>query len=62
MDTSIRPSRSVFAAAMIGFGVLGLIYGNAASLWESIPKDLPGRSLVIYLCAIIADHRSMSRA
>ena len=54
MDTSIRASRAVFAAAMIGFGVLSLIYGNAASPWEPIPKDLPGRSLVIHLCAIIA--------
>jgi uncharacterized membrane protein len=53
MDPSIRPSRAVFAAAMIGFGILGLIYGNAAALWELIPKDLPGRSLVIYLCAVI---------
>jgi len=53
MDTPIPPSRAVFAAAMIGFGILGLIYGNAASLWEPIPKDLPGRPLVIYVCAII---------
>jgi len=53
MDMSIRPSRAVFAAAMIGLGVLGLIYGNAALIWEPIPKALPGRPVIIYFCAVI---------
>jgi uncharacterized membrane protein len=53
MDTSIRPSRAVFAAAVIGLGIIGVIYGNHASLWEGIPKSLPGRPLVIYLCSVI---------
>ena len=53
MDMSIRPSRAVFAAAIIGLGIIGLIYGNTAVLWEGMPKSLPGRPLVIYLCAVI---------
>src|SRR5262245_58240751 len=53
MDTSIQPSRIAFAAALIGLGVLGLIYGNAASIWNPIPQGLPGRSAVIDLCAVI---------
>src|SRR5215831_17557917 len=50
---SIRPSQAVFAAAMVGFGITGLIYGNAAVIWEPIPKSLPGRPVIIYLCALI---------
>ncbi|HVH83164.1 MAG TPA: hypothetical protein VM713_02500 [Steroidobacteraceae bacterium] len=54
MDTRLRPSRAAFAAALIGLGILGLIYGNSSEIWESIPRSLPGRSLVIYLCSLIA--------
>lgn len=50
---SMRASRAVFAAVLIGFGVLGLIYGNAAAIWEPIPKSLPARPVIIYLCAVV---------
>lgn len=50
----IRPSRAAFAAALVGLGVLGLIYGNSCEVWESIPKSLPGRPVVMYLCAVVA--------
>jgi uncharacterized membrane protein len=53
MGMSIRPSRAVFATAMIGLGALGLIHGNSASIWEPIPRSLPGRPVIIYLCAVI---------
>jgi uncharacterized membrane protein len=51
---SIRPSRAVFAFVMIGLGVLGLIYGNSSLIWEPIPKALPGRLVIVYLCAVVA--------
>jgi uncharacterized membrane protein len=53
MGTSIRPSRAVFAVVMIGLGVIGLIYGNSALIWEPIPKTLPGRPVIIYVCSVI---------
>jgi len=53
MFMSIRPSHAGFAAAMIGLGVLGLVYGNSALIWEPIPKSLPGRVVIIYLCSLI---------
>jgi uncharacterized membrane protein len=53
MGTSIRASHAVFAAVMIGLGIMGLIYGNSAEIWEPIPKSLPGRPAMIYLCAVI---------
>ncbi len=53
METSTQPSRVAFAAALIGLGILTLAYGNLASIWAPIPKALPGRTAVIYLCGII---------
>jgi uncharacterized membrane protein len=38
---------------MIGPGVIGLIYGNSALIWEPIPKTLPGRPVIIYVCSVI---------
>jgi len=53
MEMSMRPSRAIFAVAMIGLGILGLIYGNSSLIWETIPKALPARPVVMYLCALI---------
>lgn len=44
----------VFAVTMIGLGVLGLIKHDFASIWLPVPKSLPGREILIYLCAFIS--------
>lgn len=46
-------SRIVFAATLIGLGVLGLITGQFAPIWSGVPRTLPGREIVIYLCALV---------
>ena len=49
-----RPSRASFAASMIGLGVTGLVNGDFALSWQHIPlHDLPGRTFIAYLCALI---------
>jgi uncharacterized membrane protein len=53
MGIPINPSRAVFAAALLGLGILGLVYGNSSELWAPIPKSLPGREAIIYLCSAI---------
>lgn len=53
MAGPIRPSRAAFAAALTGLGVLSLLYGNASEVWEAIPKSLPGRAVMAYLCGAI---------
>ena len=38
---------------MIGMGVLALVYGNSALIWEPIPKALPGRPVIMFLCGVV---------
>lgn len=54
MDKSIRLSRALFAAAFIGLGIVGLISGDFALVWQRIPiADLPYRGFFAYLTAAI---------
>ncbi|HEY4143526.1 hypothetical protein [Pinirhizobacter sp.] len=50
----IRPARIAFALSLIGLGLLGLIHGDFALVWQRIPiEHLPGRTFIAYLCAIV---------
>lgn len=45
---------AVFAATMIGLGVMGLIQGDFTPMWAGVPKSVPAREALPYLCAIIS--------
>jgi uncharacterized membrane protein len=44
---------AVFAVTLIVLGLMGFVSGDFAPIWDSIPKGLPGRQALIYLCSFI---------
>ncbi len=44
---------AVFAATLVVLGILGLVQGDLAPAWQAIPKYLPAREVIAYLCATV---------
>jgi hypothetical protein len=53
----MQPTRvgiTVFAAALIGLGILGLIHGDFALVWQPVPRWVPARELIAYACGLVS--------
>jgi uncharacterized membrane protein len=45
---------AAFAALMIGIGIQGLIRGEFTAVWQPVPKSVPAREGLAYLCALLS--------
>lgn len=53
-DRRASAAQLFFAASMIALGIIGLVYGDFALVWQRIPiEHLPGRTLFAYATAAL---------
>ena len=50
---SQQAARTAFATGMISLGVVGLVFGDFAQVWSSVPAWVPGRQLLAYASALV---------
>ena len=53
MIRSQQPALALFAVGMIGLGILAVVYGDFAMVWQPVPQWLPGRTILAYASGII---------
>lgn len=44
----------IFAVTMMALGIMGPINGDFTVIWQPVPKGLPGREALVYVCALIS--------
>ncbi len=45
---------AVFAVTMVALGIMGLIKGEFTPTWAGVPRAVPAREVLAYLCAFIS--------
>jgi len=53
MTRNQQPALTAFAIGMVGLGVLALIYGDFAMVWQPVPAWVPGRTALAYASGVI---------
>jgi uncharacterized membrane protein len=53
MTREQQPALTLFAVGMIGLGMLGLIYGDFALVWQPVAAWVPGRAALAYCAAVV---------
>ncbi|MEZ2346805.1 DoxX family protein [Terriglobus sp. RCC_193] len=53
MNRQLQPALTAFAVGLIGLGVLALIHGDFALVWQPVPVSLPGRSVLAYASGLL---------
>src|SRR4051812_23336405 len=53
MTRSQQPALTLFAVGMIGLGVLALVYGDFALVWQPVAPWVPGRTALAYASGVL---------
>src|SRR6185369_15654152 len=53
MNRNQQPALTLFAVGMIGLGIIALIYGDFALVWQPVASWVPGRTALAYLSGVI---------
>jgi uncharacterized membrane protein len=53
MTRSQQPALTLFAVGMIGLGILALVYGDFAMVWQPVAPWIPGRTILAYGSGLI---------
>jgi len=53
MTQSQQPALTLFAVGMIGLGILALVYGDFALVWQPVAPWIPGRTVLAYGSGLI---------
>jgi len=46
--------RLFFAAVMIALGIQGFVTGQFTAVWQPVPRGVPAREVLAYLCALLS--------
>jgi uncharacterized membrane protein len=53
MTRNQQPGLTVFAVGMIGLGILALVYGDFAMVWQPVAPWIPGRTALAYASGVL---------
>lgn len=48
------PGRAAVGLVFLALGVQGLVSGQFTAVWAPVPKALPARDVLVYLCAVVS--------
>lgn len=53
MTRNQQPALTAFAVGMIGLGIVALVYGDFAMVWQPVPDWVPGRMVLAYASGVL---------
>jgi uncharacterized membrane protein len=53
MNRSQQPALTLFVIGMIGLGILAVVYGDFAMVWQPVAPWIPGRTILAYASGLL---------